>query len=378
VTFAGGTANLGYDAVRSLFQFSADVAGSYQKRVEREASAWGVDAGAHVVTTMINPTGNAVSRGAVVDLTGDGEGRFYTGKLYGIGKAAIAIDEQYTAVVDAAGMSTKGTSLTSDFEVAVGGGYGRVLDVGAAIRVRRIGRTLDAARALGRPIDPATSKKLQLTWWALRGERSAYRALVATVAILREAGILLGEPDAGLTYELLNVLNDTQLYVRPSGFDVQVVFGEGYLKRPDDPMDPAYERGRIEQLLASASYGAQLEDDKLELSGTAYGRLRILADMGVPSPWAVGSTGRMRRFTYGDHGDPFGVFDLSGTVQLSDDDLMMSDRSLRVTGELGFTYLFNQASGLRLAAQVIEDGGELFVGGQLQATYGLLDGVFAR
>ena len=55
-----------------------------------------------------------------------------------------------------------------------------------------------------------------------------------------------------------------------------------------------------------------------------------------------------------------------------------STKSLRVSGELGFTYVINQASGLRLAAQVAEDDGTLFIGGQLQATYGLLDGTFAR
>src|SRR5207253_1497529 len=69
--------------------------------------------------------------------------------------------------------------LAVDLQVAIGGGYGRLLDVGGAIRVRRLSRALDDARALGRPIDAATAKKLQLTWWALRGERSTYRALVA-------------------------------------------------------------------------------------------------------------------------------------------------------------------------------------------------------
>ena len=110
-------------------------------------------------------------------------------------------------------------------------------------------RALEAARALGRPIDRPTARRLQLTWWALRGERSTYRALVATVAILREAGVLLGEPDAGLSYEMLNVLRDSQLTLRPSGLDLQIAFGEGYLQRPDQP--PPAESGRVEQLLAA-------------------------------------------------------------------------------------------------------------------------------
>jgi hypothetical protein len=258
-----------------------------------------------------------------------------------------------------------------------------VLDVGAAIRVRRISRTLDAARALGRPIDAAIAKKLQLAWWSLRAERTTYRALIVTVAILREAGVLLAEPDAGLSYELLNVLRDSWLYIRPSGLDLQLDFGEGYLTRPsttgNNPMYPTTaEQGQVQQLLASASYGQQLDSDKLELIGSAFGQANLFAPTPQGSPWAVGATATMNRYTYGEHGDPFGMFSLTGVFGLSNDGLMASNTSLHLEGDLGFTYWINQASGLTLAASLIEDGGDLFVGASLQATYGLLDGSFAR
>jgi hypothetical protein len=378
VTFAGGTANAGYDTVRKRLDIDADVAGQYQKRIEREAMAWGLDAAAHVVGGYINPDGDAATRGLQIDAAADGEARFYAGKLYGIGRAAADAQVNYVSDVDAANPNNtlKDTRFSADLQIAVGGGYGRVLDVGAAIRVRRLARTLDAARALGRPIDPSTARRLQLTWWALRGERSTYRALVATVAILREAGILLGEPDAGLSYEILNVLRDSQLYLRPSGLDLQIAFGEGYLKRPDQP--PPTEHGRVEQLLAQTSYGAQLDDDKLELSGGATARLRLFAPDDQPSPWALGATARARRFTYGEHGDPFGALDISAEVLLSNDDLMTSQTGQRITGQLGFTYWLNPASGVRLAASLGEDRGAIVFGAQLTATYGLLDGTFAR
>ncbi|HET7501752.1 MAG TPA: HEAT repeat domain-containing protein [Kofleriaceae bacterium] len=378
VTFAGGTANFGYDSTRKRVDFDADVAGQYARRIEREAMAWGWDAGAHVVAGYINPEGASLSRGLQLDVTAGADARFYSGMLYGIGRAVGATQFNYVSDVDAGNPDNtlKDTRFTADLQIALGGGYGRVLDVGAAIRVRRLVRTLDAAHALGRAIDAATTRRLELTWWALRGERSTYRALVATVALLREAGILLGEPDAGLSYEILNVLRDSQLYLRPSGFDAQILFGEGYLQRPDDPTPT--EQGRVEQALANVSYGAQLDDDKLELSGGGYARLRLFAGDGEPAPWAVGATARVRRFTYGDHGDPFGALDLSGTAQLSDDDLMNSKVGQRVTGQLGFTWWLNPASGFRLAASVGEDRGAWFVGAQLEATYGLLDGTFAR
>ncbi|HEX4419999.1 MAG TPA: HEAT repeat domain-containing protein [Kofleriaceae bacterium] len=378
ITFAGGTANLSYDSVRKRTDGDADVAGQYQKRIEREAMAWGVDAGAHVVAGYINPDGAAESRGLELDLDADGEVRFYTGQLYGIGRAAADAQFNYVSDIDANNPNNtlKDTRFSGDLQIAIGGGYGRVLDVGAAIRVRRLGRTLEAARALGRPIDAATSRRLELTWWALRGERSTYRALVATVAILREAGVLLGEPDAGLSYEILNVLRDSQLYLRPSGLDVQLLFGEGYLKRPDQP--PPTESGRVEQALAQVNYGAQLNDDKLELSGGGYARLRLFAPDGQPAPWAAGGTAQLRQFTYGEHGDPFGALDLSADLEISNDDLMNSKVGQRLTGQLGFTWWLNPASGFRLAANAGEDRGAVVLGLQLQATYGLLDGTFAR
>jgi hypothetical protein len=55
-----------------------------------------------------------------------------------------------------------------------------------------------------------------------------------------------------------------------------------------------------------------------------------------------------------------------------------STRGLRIAGEVGFTLFMNQASGIRLAGTIAQDSGELFIGGTLTATYGLLDGAFAN
>ncbi|HEY0249920.1 MAG TPA: hypothetical protein VGC41_00250, partial [Kofleriaceae bacterium] len=138
------------------------------------------------------------------------------------------------------------------------------------------------------------------------------------------------------------------------------------------------ENGRVEQVMMNAGYGTQVDDDKLELAGTAFARYRLFAADGQPAPYAAGVTAHMTRYTYGDHGDPFGMFDLTGLAQVSSDDRMNTDKGFRIEGQLGFTMLFNQASGLRLAASIAEDGGAVFVGANLTATYGLLDAVFAR
>ncbi|HEY5949757.1 MAG TPA: hypothetical protein VIV40_29885, partial [Kofleriaceae bacterium] len=396
LTIAAGTAGLNYDTARKRLDFDANASGLYAKRVEAETRAFGLNLGADVVAGVVNPDGRGATRALIINTHGDGEARFYSNKVYGVGKAAVGVAFQQFSFrhptdpgQDQVGAAAR--AFTADLQVALGGGYGRVIDVGSAIRVNRLGRTLDNARALGKPIDAATSKRLQLTWWALRGERSSFRSLIATIAVLREAGILLGEPNAVITYEILQVLRDTQLYMRPSGFDAQLVFGEGYLQRPDTDGDDNCDAignsrcGRYEQVIASAGYGAQLDEDKLEISGNAYARYRLLPGDGEPAPWAAGATARMRRFTYGEHGDPFGALDLRGTLAVSTDDNPADpcmgfgcDKSLRIEGEAGFTYWLNQASGLRLSAQVAEDGGELYFGARLEATYGLLDGTFSR
>jgi len=378
VTFAAGAASLSYDTISKRLDAEGNVAGQWQKRVERESFAWGLDAGGQVVAGLINPPGAAQTRGTEIDANADGEARVYAGQLYGIGRAAAALQTTYVSDVDAMDNAFKQTLSYGDFQIAVGGGYGRELDIGAAIRVRRLAKALDANRALGKPIDAATSKKLQLTWWSLRAERSTYRALLATIAILREAGVLLGEPDAGVTYEILNVLRDTYLYQRLEGFDANIEFGEGYLRRPAGEVANGVENGRVEQLIANVGYGAQLADDKVSLVGTAFARLRLFAPMGEPSPYAVGATATATRFTYGDHGDPFGTVDVTGTVAYSSDDQMNVDSGMAISAQLGFTYLLNQASGLRLAAQVADNDGAYLIGATLTATYGLLDGTFAR
>jgi hypothetical protein len=195
---------------------------------------------------------------------------------------------------------------------------------------------------------------------------------------------LLGEPDAGLTYEIIGVLRDSWLFKRPQGLDIQLTVSEGFLRRPTEEPGPARQAGRVEQILAQAGYGSQLQDDKLEIAGTGWGRYRLFAPDTQPSPWAIGANASMRRFTYGEHGDPYGMFDLGGGVQLAQDDIDFdgdgtrdSKTALRVSGELGFTWWLNQASGVRLAADVKADSGELFVGASLSATFGLLDATFS-
>jgi hypothetical protein len=380
LTFALGTASLGYDSVRKRTSFDLDAAGSYQRRIEQEKLAYGYGGSARIIAGFLNPDGPQTSRAAVIDLQGNGELRAYVGPgLYGVGRGAIAVNTTYLAVTgtDPNDDPVRDARTTADLGVALGGGYGRILDVGSRLRVARIEDVLRSNRVLGKSIDAATAMQLQRLWWGQRHARNSHQALLATIAALRSAGVILGEPDPSTTYQILAVLRDGQLNQRTRGFDVDLTFGESYLRRPSTPTNPQVDKGRVEQLLVRARYGRQLSS-QLDVEGDAWGRLRILAATNSPSPWAVGASVRAKRFTYGDFGDPIGTIDLTGTVAMSKDDRQNTNVGTSLGVELGFTYWFNQASGLRLAAQGSFDSGKLFIGAKLEGSYGFIDAAFAK
>lgn len=372
---AAGGAQLQYDSVRKRPSFDGDVAAIYDRRIEeqRRVLAWGGQG--RLLAGYINPQDEGINRGAVLTAAAHGEARFYSGSIYGIGQAVSRVQLTYLSIdrADPNANDTKDARTSADLEIALGVGYGRVLDIGSQLRVRRLARALESNRALGRPIDDDTAQQLQSAWWALRGTTSTRRLLTATVAILRKAGVLLGEPDAGLTYEMLAVLRDGQLADRLSGFDAWLGFGEGVLLREDEP-DIA--DGRVEQLLARARFGRQASEGGSDLSAEGFGRLALFTG-DQPAPWAIGATARARRFTYGEYGDPIGAVDLGAEVALSSDDRDDSNVGLRIGGEVGFSWAVNLASTLRLSAKVTQDSGEITMIGAFEARYGLLDGAFS-
>jgi hypothetical protein len=116
------------------------------------------------------------------------------------------------------------------------------------------------------------------------------------------------------------------------------------------------------------------------MSAEAFGRLMLFTDedQGEPAPWAIGVSARFRRFAYLDQFDPVGVFDIAASAGLSDDDIDGVDGGARLAGEVGWTFLFNRASAVRLAGSLIYDNSELFAVASVEATWGLLDASFAR
>jgi hypothetical protein len=379
LTFVAGTAGLAYDTTRKRLTLDLDAAGSFERSLDRERSAWRWGVDANLVGGAFNPEGPAKTTLVLGAVGGHGEFRAYGGsELYGVGFGRARLEgSRLSRTIDDGTETNADRWLALDAQIALGGGWGRVFEVGSRQRVARLAELLTRRRALGRPIDEGVARRLQSTWWALRGRLGGHRLLTATVAILRDAGVLLGEPDAGLAYELLQVLEDPAFDRRASGFDVQLAFGEGFLSRSRAPDDlPGLDEGRLEQLLARARYVQQLDlTSDVDVAGWA--RYRLFPPDGAPAPWALGGTARWRRFVYGEHLDPRGALDVGGQLALSSSGVEGVDRGLRIGAEVGWTVLWSRASSLRLAGGATFDSGEWFLGVRLHAAYGLLDAAFA-
>ena len=347
--------------------------------------AWGWDASAHVVAGLINPPGRAQQRGAEVNAQRRRRGAVLLGqdlrRRQGRGALSIAVldyvdddrSEQRPQVHAHARPTSRSRSAAATAACSTSARR-------SACAGSRACSTQPRARQADRRRDRARS-------CSSRGGRCAasaatYRALIATVAVLREAGILLGEPDAGLTYEILNVLRDTQLFAAAERLRRAARVRRGLPRASDRRRTTARECGRVEQLLATrrlrrAARRRQARALRQRVRAAAAVRARQRSRRrGRPA-----STARMRRFTYGEHGDPFGALDLGGDVALSNDgsaDMNPSDKALRITGELGFTYSQPGVAGSGSPRRSPRTAARCSSARQLQATYGLLDGTFAR
>jgi hypothetical protein len=369
---AGG-ASLSWDTVQDQTSLEGDARARYQREVETLSRGVSYGADARMSAGAIDFSGDdSSSQGVVADLGAHADMRFHwnDGPIYGAVEGALGLN--LTAIkVARPGMdnNTKEMRTGADIHVGIGFGHGRVIDLGEALRLRRIELALEKSRVLGRPITPDLAARLMRTWWALRGEQGAHGRLVATVKILREAGVLLGEPDASVSYQLLQILLDGQLAHRPDGLDMRLGVAESYLIRDEDT--PVAD-GRIESLLARARYGRPLASTTTELVGEGFARLRVLAG-DDPAPWSAGAAAAWRSFVYSDHFDPIGALEFVAEAGISDDDSAQIGLATRLGGGVGWLWVPNRASQFRLRANLAIESGEIFIGATFEATYGLLD-----
>jgi hypothetical protein len=378
LTFAAGDVGLTYDSVRETSVLTGDVHALYDRVVEKQRVAYGYGGSGDLAFGALSPPDDGVSsRAGSFDFEVHGEARAYMGgtPFYALAQGAAAYHGVFIQN-EIPGPNLKELRAGQDLGVALGAGRGRYLDVGEGLRLRRLEQVLAESRMLGRPITPDLAAKLLRTWWALRGEQGAHRRLVATVTILRDAGVLLGEPDAGTTYKILQVLLDGQLDHRFSGVDVRLGFAEAFLRREEGT--PAEGRdGRFEAVFSLARYGMQAQSGNHEIVGTAFATYRVLTEDGDAKPWTVDAEVVWRRFFYGDAWDPIGALEFGGAAGASDagepDGAEPIETGTRLEGRVGWSWMPSRATSYSLASTMRIESGELFLGVTFTGTWGLLD-----
>jgi len=379
LTFAAGDVALGYDTRRETAVLTGDVSALYEKVVEKQKLGYSYAADADLAFGVIDlPGDNTLSRAGSLSVAGDGEARMFLGdgKFYAQGQLAAGISAIHFRNSEPAGVSRE-TFLGGNLAAAIGGGWGRVIDVGEGLRLRRLEHVLAQSRMLGRPIGDDLARKLQRAWWALRSEQGAHRRLLATVTILRDAGVLLGEPDAGTTYKLLQVLLDGQLDHRLRGLDIRAGAVEAFLMREEGSPSESLD-GRHESLFSMARYGRQNNDALGEIVGTAFATYELGdEDAGELSPWVVDARVAWRRFFYSDAFDPIGALEFTGAAGLSnagiDSDDPNGGTASLLGASVGWRWSPARASHYRLAGSLRMETGEMFIGITFDATYGMLD-----
>tara|TARA_R110002073_G_scaffold24260_5_gene81971 strand:+ start:13266 stop:14990 length:1725 start_codon:yes stop_codon:yes gene_type:complete len=374
LTFGIGDGRLSYDTVRKEGSFAGQAQTRYLRIRERKSMALRFEGRGDLVSGIVNYEGDdSSSRLASVNLAGAAQARFYegSGRFFGIGSAGALLGFDHLRVNRPGNDNTSTKNLLSgEFDVFLGAGYGRILDKGEALRVRRLASVLEGRKLLGRPISPDLGERIMRAWWMLRSEIGYHDRLVATVSLLREAGVLLGEPDAGTSYALLQVLSDGQLSHRKEGLQIHAGLGESVLFRDDDL---GLEEGRIETVSTVASYGRQNLEGDSEVRAEGVARYRVLAEEDEASPWAALGSIHWRDYHYGKNFDPIGALDLGVNAGVSKDGLEDSELATRVGGSIGWLWIPSRASRFRVAAEGRLESSEMFLGVTFEGRYGLID-----
>lgn len=386
LTLGVGSLAASYDSTTKRAVASGDAASRYRRGLELPGIGFSIDAGLALTAAVHdrdtdNPeTG---SQAVVGQALSAGEARFYPfspAGAFGHLDAAIGFAGSAVKITDPMAATLEDFAPSAALSLGLGPGFGRVIDIGVRLRLRRIEQSLKQANALARPIDGELARKLYAAWWALRGEFGVRRRLLVTIKMLRDAGVMVSDPDPGTTYRLLRVLEDGQLAERIDGFEVRVGVGESFVMQDTAPMADDVEWNRVETALLRATVGYQIAEGLAEIVGEARGTYRIT---GSPGFYTGDATLTARRYFYGYGWDPRGAIELGvqgGISDLDTDEPMGQPKigpGTRFGALLGYLYMPNRASRLRVAAEAALEGKQLFLGLRAQGTFALLDATAA-
>lgn len=387
-TFAVGSLALTYDSLLDQPQLSGNASARYRRGLEKPSFGYSVDAGVAFAGGAQDrdfEASDTSSFAFTLAAVGATEMRFYLGRpggLFAHVEGGVGLEAQGVVIETAMpGNADFDEFLPSlDLTLGLGGGWGRTVDVGSRLRLKRVEAVLRRARLLGRPIHADVAARVETAWWNLRGELGSWRRLKATIQILREAGVLLQEPDPITVYQLLRVLEDGQLDERLDGWDVRVGVGELFLGRDDVGADDGFALGRQEIAFVRARVARQLTASDAELVATGAASYKLSGDDAL-APFVMDYLAAFeltwRKYFHGVAWDPRGALEFGARVGASDLDTDDDFGPATLLGaRVGYTIFPNRASRLTMSGDVSLVNDTLFVGIRLGGTFALLPATY--
>jgi len=226
---------------------------------------------------------------------------------------------------------------------AFGVGFGRVLNVSPATRLRKIEKYLLERKIISRSIPGDVANTILLHWYELRNEVGYYKHIAYSLKILQDRGFLERSLDYRATYAIQQMIRDGQLNRRDEGW-----MAAAFLNiNPWVVVDRYSDVDHMEWLGTGIiySYSRVLnEDNVFSVEGTLH------ADPGVmdsPLSWLVFNTNpSYSYYFYNEYMDPLGSLSVGGWLQLG-----------TAFDDPGFAFAYHAFSDLSdLIFMPIEDG----------------------
>ena len=344
--------------------FDLSLVGEYERQMEhtRFGYTFGSKLGAGYHSISVGDTTDTL-----IDM---GVGIAADGRLYLIDNVplfefiTLAPSISYHYTKQQAMMTATRDTTVIDFDIAGGIGWGRVLPVGARMKLRRIEGVLETAGLKARPINGDTAARVMLAWYGLRGRLGYYAELLWTLRILREAGVLLQEPDAATVYKILRVIEDPQMDDRYEGMDLRL---GGFYSIESTEVDVP----NIGGVMWAATVAHQISE-RADFVGHLRGALLANQD---PKGIQTGADAQYRMFFYSAEQDPQGALGLGPFLNLCSDGCPLGPTS-GLVWDLGaranFTRWFSRASNVGAGFEFATESAQAWrVMFSLSATYGL-------
>lgn len=251
------------------------------------------------------------------------------------------------------------------FRFLPGLGYGRLLNYGPSIRLKKVEMVLRREGLLEDRIPEDVGDLIVQQWYELRNEIGYHRHLQYTFKALQDAGLLKVEPNLATTYAVLQILSDPSLDLRRKGLLAltNLDFWIQLFKFKDKDLEEL----KNMNLMMSLTYGSlPTQDQQFQLTSN------LMVDLGVMDSqfvWFLWHTRpRFEWFLYNRVMDPVGSVELSTSFALataadmggvvwagvSGGDLMtllvQEDwLTVRFTAELAYIKRFDRGSSFRIS-----------------------------